>query len=40
MLSWGRFVPFFARGGGEGVNHLPKKILQVAQIFYETVEEE
>ena len=33
MLSWGRFVPFFAKGGGEGVNRLPKKYLQVAEIF-------
>ena len=26
-------MPFFAKGGGEGVNHLPKKILQVAENF-------
>ena len=29
-LSYGQF---FAEGGGGGVNHLPKKKSQVAQIF-------
>ena len=29
----GPFRTIFCREGGEGVNHLPKKILQVAEIF-------
>ena len=43
--NWHMFVKMFlgvreifCRGGGGVVNHLPKKISQVAQIFYERVE--